>query len=114
MKSPESMDQNKNVDLLPSLLDVVKIDGRWAQVRAGGRSILFLDSGEAKQINWSEYDLKKYVHQAMHYLPESKELTPDELMRIHWGPEQETKPSLKLQCTYFGDFKSKEHDDIKE
>ncbi|MDP1689412.1 MAG: hypothetical protein Q8L47_04800 [bacterium] len=109
MQSLESIEQNKESELLPSLLDIVKLDGRWAQVRAGGRSILFLDSGETKQIDWGQYELNKYVHQAMHYLPESKELTHDELMRIHWGPEQEAKPSLKLQCTYFGDFSSKKN-----
>lgn len=106
MESLESIEENNEAESLPSPLDVIKIDGKWAQVRAGGRIILFLDGGEAKQIDWSDYELKRYIHQALEYLPEGKELTQDELMRIYWA-EPDTKVSLKLQCTYFGDFRKK-------
>jgi len=100
--------ENKENLKLPSLLDIVKIDGRWAQVRAGGNTVLFLDDGDAQPIDWDDYELDRHDGRALIYTKESLELEPEEILRIHWGPEEKIKPSLKLECTYFGDFIKKE------
>jgi hypothetical protein len=36
----------------PQVLDIIKIDGRWAQSIIGGRTIIFLDDGASQEILW--------------------------------------------------------------
>lgn len=70
----------------PDLLDIVKIDGRWAQVRAGGEVLVVLDTGEARDIDWSEYKLKRVFNQSVKTtMALGENFTDEEVGRIHWG-----------------------------
>jgi hypothetical protein len=96
---------------VPALLDVVKLDGRWAQVRGGGGAILFLDNGEARPIEWGNYRMVRSfgASQAIDFVQEQGErFTDEEIERVHWGPEEERHPELKKQVRVFGEYVSKE------
>ncbi|MDP3956589.1 MAG: hypothetical protein Q8P97_01160, partial [bacterium] len=93
----------------PELLDVVKIDGRWAQVIIGGDTVSFLDTGEKEPIDWSEYELTSVFRGAVFdvmKLP-GQEFKEEEIDNIRWGPEAKKHPELKLEVRVFGEYVSK-------
>ena len=93
----------------PALLDIVKIDGRWAQVGGAGRVVRYLDTNEEARIDWSGYTLEKRVDRAIRNLDSvGLSMTEDEKSRIHWGSEQKEHPQLREEVTVFGTYHSKQ------
>lgn len=93
---------------LPNTLDIVKIDGRWAQVHGpavGG--IRFLDNGLGALINWEDYRMiKSFAGWSVNFLKDLERFTPEEILNIRWGPEQEIYPSLRELVSVFGEYTS--------
>lgn len=91
----------------PELLDVVKIDGRWAQVKAGGDHVTYLDDGTTELKNWDEYKVTTDFMSRSIALLEKQGLidfTDQELANVHWGSEQELNPELKKQVRVFAEY----------
>jgi hypothetical protein len=94
----------------PQVLDIIKIDGRWAQSIIGGRTIIFLDDGASQEIVWDDYLMVGSYgsHSLAQILTQPNEsISSKETERINWGPEQELDPSLKLQVRVFGKYEKK-------
>lgn len=95
---------------LPDLLDIVKLDGRWAQVKLGGETVTFLDDGTEMDVDWNAYRLARPFHSlAANFLKDQfgEEIPDGELARAHWGPEEKEHPELKGQIRVFGEFVKK-------
>ena len=117
-------DQKETPAPEPSLLDVVIIDGRLAQVSFDNKHILFLDEksvtsrisklqgsrkyGKLYKINWKEYDYEK-VHGASTVgdLRDKGEISDDEYMTVHWGPEEKADPYMRDGVIFFGKLTKK-------
>jgi hypothetical protein len=94
----------------PAILDVVKIDGRWAQIRHGGNVVNFLDDNSAEPIDWNEYRLSKsYDNLSVKAIMQvyGEKFTEDEIKNIHWGSEQNQNPELRQEVTAFGEYVKK-------
>jgi len=97
----------------PSLLDVVMVDGRWAQVVPGSDSIAFLDEKVGKkysvahEINWDDYDFIPLDERFVGDLVDNSKMTDVEYSKIAWGSEQDEHPELKECVTVFGEYKKK-------
>jgi hypothetical protein len=92
----------------PPLLDVVKIDGRWAQVIIGGNHIRYLDDQSEVSVDWNDYNYqppKPATH--VKQLLVTHEISAKELMAIHWGPEEKQNPEIKSNVHVFGEYKTK-------
>jgi hypothetical protein len=91
----------------PNTLDVVMIDGRWAQT-ATDTLINYLDDGSSSHINWEDYTLiKKFDDSIVKYVKNQENFTEKEISRIHWGPEEKEHPYLKEQVKVFGKYQKK-------
>ena len=112
MKTPENIPSPEGQ--LPELLDIVKIDGKWAQVKSGGGEtslVLFLEDNQGADINWSEYQLTRTFNSLPVGTVEQvfgEKFSEEELDNVRWGPEQEQTPALKKQVRVFGEFVKKE------
>ena len=92
----------------PNLLDVVKIDGRWAQVKGAGNYVTHLDDNSWVAIKWDDFKLTKdWKGLSVIVVKGSTDFTEKELKRIHWGPEQEQHPELREAVSVFGEFEKK-------
>lgn len=91
----------------PELLDIIKIDGRWAQVRGGRSYIKYLDDGSTVPIDWDDFKLIERIHGAVKFIKNQEGFSKEEIANIHWGPEQEQNPALKEEATVFGKFEKK-------
>lgn len=92
----------------PALLDIVKLDGRWAQVIVGGGYVNYLSENQVREIEWNEYTFKKRWGLSVDTLIElGQSFTQKEVDNIHWGPEEIQHPQLKRQVTVFGEYQSK-------
>jgi len=75
------------------LLDVVKIDGRWAQVILGGKTVRYLDDKSETFINWDDYNCRffdKYKEGGRTNvwvldLVEENQITQNEYESVVWG-----------------------------
>jgi hypothetical protein len=93
---------------LPSLLDVVKIDGRWAQVMGGGGYVRFLDGKKFQEVDWDNYTLTKRFHSNVKNLQEihGERIPEEEARNVHWeSVDQEEHPNLRGEVTVFGEYK---------
>ena len=112
-ETPESKD--KGVEKRgPSLLDIIKIDGRWAQVMGGGDVVSFFDTeGGYEPIDWSEYDLKEIygsgsISVSLLERKYGEAFTPEEVERIQWeSVDQKKYPELKKEVHVFGVYERK-------
>ena len=98
-------DSNK----LPGTLDIVKINGRWAQVYcpAMGR-IRFLDNNLGVIISWEDYKMiRSFAGWPVYLLKGLEYFAPEEILNIRWGPEQAADPYLKEVVSVFGAYVSK-------
>ncbi|MEK7528505.1 MAG: hypothetical protein AAB592_01950 [Patescibacteria group bacterium] len=99
----------------PNLLDVCKIDGRWAQCVIGGDSIQWLDNppNSPERINWNDYQLvRKWrgVSVKLYRQYEPAEISDEQVQKIHFGPEEVRDPDYyKQQVRVFGEYKKKEN-----
>lgn len=94
----------------PNTLDVIKINGRWAQAKSSGSltgSIKYLDDGSMELITWNEYDYQSSENIDVGDLMDKKEIGEKEFMNVHWGSEQDKKPSLRRHVTVFGEYHKK-------
>ncbi len=93
----------------PNLLDVVKIDGRWAQTILGGECVRYLDDDSKVFINWDDFIfVKDWKTLPVWKVKESTSFTKKELRQIHWGPEQEKHPYLREAVRVFGEFEKRD------
>ena len=114
------MDRRDKPNPKPALLDVVQIDGMWAQVLPSREQIKFLGdlaegTDEAVDINWDEMDFEPYFSNdttdvsggSVLDLLKNQEITNEEYWAVRWGPEQEQHPQLRQQVHVFGKYFSK-------
>jgi hypothetical protein len=112
-ESPESQEPTPE----PNLLDVVKIDRRWAQVGPVINYIAFLDEGgfgraNPREINWDDYNCEKFdkykcnnsTNVWVSDLVSEDQISPDEYMAIHWGSEELTNPRIRDFVTVFAKY----------
>ena len=98
----------------PGLLDVVKIDNRWAQVYGGGNIVKFLDDNSYHPIQWNDYVLLRKWRGAVS-VRTYREFKPGDMndahvQNIHWAEDQAKNPEyLKSQTHVFGEYKKKEN-----
>ena len=93
----------------PSILDVIKINGRWAQMHSENL-LRFLDD-----LSWARVDLGgSFVLEKSHKSAPVVDLrkqgvyfSPEELEHIRWGPEQAENPYLKQEVRVFGEYRAK-------
>lgn len=97
----------------PNTLDVIKIDGRWAQVIAPGGSIKYLDDESLAFIDWQDYlYIKDWEKLTVSDVKKLSNFPKEELERVHWGPEQKKHPYLREQVRVFGEFNKRNPDKI--
>lgn len=109
-KGPEHTKETRG----PELLDIVKIDGRWAQVIGSGDMVKFLSTGVAERIDWGTYQLvKAYKGRAVKLVEEldGEIFSPDEIVAIHWGADV-VDPAERIrmarEVSVFGVFEKKQ------
>lgn len=90
----------------PHLLDVVKINGRWAQV-IDLKYVKYLDNENVEEINWDEFNWQRGKNIAVRDLIDHQEIDRQQYMTIHWGSEQEERPHLRDFVTVFGEYNKK-------
>lgn len=109
---------------MPSTLDVIRVDSRWAQVVASGVPgiqpglIRYLDDNSRTYIDW-----KEYAYEPLGAFPaigigtsnvgnmiEKGLMKPDEYENVYWGrPQQDEHPELKSYVAVFGKYTKKQH-----
>ena len=89
-ENPLVKKESKEPTPRPNLLDVVNVDGRFAQVRIGGNHIKYLDNESVVEIDWSEYSFLKPSLHKTHVIDLVREnkISEKEYRVIHWGSEQ--------------------------
>lgn len=93
----------------PGLLDIVRVDDLWAQVKGGRGYITILATGMTEAIDWDRYTLVKswggssVMVLRRHY---GQEFTLEEIANIHWGADNGDL-KLKEYVSVFGEFVSK-------
>ncbi len=95
----------------PHVLDLVKLDGRWAQVISGPErsQVIYLDDGSGDAVDWGDYELARSLGTHVRLLQErEKAFSDEELARIRWGSEQDTTPDLINEVSVFGEYKKRE------
>jgi hypothetical protein len=102
-KNPEQGTEGEPTPV-PAILDVVKIDGRWAQVIYGGGVVRFLDDNSAQPIEWDDYLLAQPIHSQVREL--RSQFTDNEVANIHWGASD--PDYLKLEVDVFGEYQRKQ------
>jgi hypothetical protein len=91
----------------PEPMDLVKLDGRWAQAKGGGAVISFLDNGEVIEIDWNQYNLIKfYGRKPLARILEANPewFTEEEVEAVHWAGD-DANPEFKKMAPVFGEYK---------
>jgi hypothetical protein len=90
----------------PASLDIIELDGRWAQYGGDSGHVYYLDTGEFGFVDLGQYELKTYIERSVEYVIREGlgEFTSQELENIRWGPEQEEYPHLKMLVRVFGKY----------
>lgn len=104
----------------PGLLDVVLLDGMWAQVCPTKDQVKFLGDlaeghNEAIDVDWDRMDFEPYFATPTTNIPKGHvmdlvkngEITNEEYLAVRWGPEQEKNPELRQHVTVCGKYSSK-------
>lgn len=98
----------------PATLDIVRIDGRWAQVSSASEDpwipiiVNYLDDNASSNIDLSSYSLKKRYQVALRLAEEAGlRFTQTERDNVRWGDEQAEHPKLKLEVIVFGEYERK-------
>lgn len=103
--------ENLKETLRPNMLDIIRINGRWAQIIGGGGLIKFLDEENEKifhQINWDQYKLIKKYESSIGVFKEvyPDQITNKEISRAHYSDnERDFKHNLLIRL--FGEYKLK-------
>ncbi len=105
MNETSQLERERHVE--PSVLDIIKVDGRWAQVYSGpGRTqIGYLDDGSKETVDLSDYELVRHTdsHVRLQQM-QGERFTDEEIARIRWGSEQDEHPDLKYEVHVFGEY----------
>lgn len=99
---------DKNTTPKPCLLDIVRINSRWAQVMPDLSRIRYLDDGLMESIDFRECELvRQYSAPDVEGVITSGEgeFSDHEIENIHWGSEQVRYPYLKMRVTVFGEYR---------
>ncbi|MBI5404698.1 MAG: hypothetical protein HY976_00560 [Candidatus Kerfeldbacteria bacterium] len=92
----------------PGMLDLVRLDGRWAQVMSGPETsiVTYLDDGASSDIRWSDYRLLQKLDTHVENLVRRTGLSliPEEFSRIHTGPDQRTHADAANDVHVFGEY----------
>ncbi len=90
----------------PDLQDIVKINGRWAQVFGGGDVVKYLDDASLETVDWDNYRLLRRIDKDVltAELVLDIKLTDKQKKAIYWGAEQEKDQKLNLNTKIFGEF----------
>jgi hypothetical protein len=98
--------QRTRIPVRPKLLDVIRIDSRWAQVIGGGRHIKYLENQTIEEIDWRNYKMTRRFNCSVGLLEAVHGITPSplEIVNVHWGSEQEEHPELKEDVSAFGEY----------
>ncbi len=97
------------------LLDIVKIDGRWAQIVGALREknpgeeqlITYLDDGSPGYVDFQKYELSRLLATHVAKILKAGELSEDEFKNVRWDSDNiGTKMSLHVHV--FGEFIKKE------
>ena len=93
----------------PKTLDIIKIEGRWAQ-KITPSLIKFLDDNSAMQIDFNDYKMIRSFRSSPVSIIEKlfgEKIGDAERKNIHWGPEQDRYPHLKELVEVFGEYVKK-------
>lgn len=100
-----------------SMLDIVKIDGRWAQIVGGlthrgdadGQSVIFLDnkSRALEYVDFREYKLARHLDRSVRNMLASGEMSQNDSKNIHWDSDN-IGTDLALEVTVFDEFVKKD------
>lgn len=88
----------------PNELDLVKINGRWAQVISAGQRVKYLDDLKTEVIDWNDYKVLRSFNLPIWgiELLYGEKLTGEEMQNVRWGPEETAQPELKKNVRVFG------------
>lgn len=109
------MDRREKAVPQPRILDIVQIDGRWAQVGPTEDSVKFLDDPKQEQVvvDWQNFRFERFYSSdksnvpggSVRLLVEKGMISDDEYMAIHC-PGKEERPDYRLEMTVFGIFQT--------
>jgi hypothetical protein len=107
--NPEEVDKAEKRG--PATLDIIKIDGRWAQVKSvqinseDETTLGWLDDKTYERINLSKYRLKKYFQSHVNTFRELNLISDKEFDNVHWASGD--PDYLKNFVTVFGEYERK-------
>ncbi|MEK7067184.1 MAG: hypothetical protein AAB950_00060 [Patescibacteria group bacterium] len=111
-----NINEGKETKELPwySMLDVVKIDGRWAQIVGGlidknedrKQAVHYLDDNSSAYVQFNDYELTKQLHSHVSEMLRKGELSQAEFKYVHWDSEN-IGTDLAKNVTVFGEFEKK-------
>lgn len=95
----------------PSMLDLICLDGRWAQVFSGpfDSTVGYLDDGSRASVDLREYRLTQVFNTHVEIMAQvtGHKLTAAELARIHTGVTGEGEDEQRLNVRVFGEYQKK-------
>jgi len=92
----------------PNMLDIVKIDGKWAQVVSSDKVKYLSDRNSVAEVDWDKYTYQRdFNFLTAVDLVDRSEISDSEFMVIYWGTEQEKNPDIRRNVTVFGIFTKK-------
>ncbi|MGI0100429.1 MAG: hypothetical protein ACREBH_01780 [Candidatus Micrarchaeaceae archaeon] len=103
----------KHHGFAPAMLDLVRIDGRWAQIvttvdtdKYCSPTAVYLDKNRSLVgLDKDEYRLSRVYDMDLGHI-KGISMTPGEFANVHWGDNEKEYPRLKLMVRVFGDFES--------
>ena len=106
-KEPKDLEKKELATPRPSLLDIIKLEDRLAQVVGGGDIIRYLDDKTIAEVNWNEYEYEEAKPPYVWALLDNKEMSDSEYLAIHWDSSTEEPSQVKQHVTFFGRYKKK-------
>ncbi len=104
MAGAEKLSGEREVTPRPNLLDIVMINGRWAQVIFHGNLVRYLDDKKRERIDWEDFILKEKINFCVRIARDERgyTFTAQEMQNMHWGPEDQESPELKDEINVYG------------
>lgn len=102
------------------LLDIIKIDGRWAQIISGVTKkkddsttplVHYLDDNSISHVNFQEYELSRHLDTRVATILKTGELSADEFKNVHWDSDN-IGTEMSLWVHVFGEFEKKTSSDV--
>ncbi|MBI2635664.1 MAG: hypothetical protein HYW79_03970 [Parcubacteria group bacterium] len=118
MKNEESIKRETEQKAeYPPTLDIIKIDGRWAQAYSSGPeyiSVNYLNNNETAQLNLGDFELVKKYDVNVDALDRIQEtITDEEVKNIYYDAEtreltEKTQRKRKGWVHVFGEYKKRQ------